>query len=502
MKPSQNLFELIKSLNQSEKRYFKLNAASVRSGETNYIKLFLAIDAMEVYEEDLLLEQFKGTSLVKQLHVAKNYLYRIILKSLVGYHSNSSTTSKLLETLDFIEVLYGKGFYTQCEKMAVKGRKACREHELRSLELNFIEWQMKLELRKNNFTVLYEIISEENVALELIHETLDFKKQATKVFELAFQLGTIRDLSLLVPIKEKLEDPVFKKDDHLITREAQYYKYSALWHYANLTHDDAGAYDCAKKILALHDSKIGHPYSYIATLNNLCVILLRMGRIDECRNFALRLRSFCQELDPSKWESTCNTGLLMSYNIELAIYTATCDFNQVSDLVHPVDQLLQKVDILQRTLWHDLEYNLAYALFLSGNLDKSINFLTKLNNEPKSNVRIEIFVFSQLLFLVLHYELGNIKLIKNLIPPAISRIEKRTDLFRPVVTFLIFLEKYCGELEEVEHEDLLGQLMLDIKVQIQIEEDRTTQFFDMVSWIESKLLKQPFKDVMKHNIKQ
>ena len=45
-----NLFFLIKSLNQSEKRYFKLFCRTINV-ESNYIRLFEAIDKQEVYDE-------------------------------------------------------------------------------------------------------------------------------------------------------------------------------------------------------------------------------------------------------------------------------------------------------------------------------------------------------------------------------------------------------------------------------------------------------------------
>ncbi len=50
MKPSTELFQLIKSLSKSEKRYFKLTS-SLQSGEKNYMKLFDAIEAQYEYDE-------------------------------------------------------------------------------------------------------------------------------------------------------------------------------------------------------------------------------------------------------------------------------------------------------------------------------------------------------------------------------------------------------------------------------------------------------------------
>jgi len=52
MKPSNELFDLIKSLSKSEKRFFKLQS-SLQSGDKNYVRLFDCIDRMEEYDEEI-----------------------------------------------------------------------------------------------------------------------------------------------------------------------------------------------------------------------------------------------------------------------------------------------------------------------------------------------------------------------------------------------------------------------------------------------------------------
>ena len=49
MKPSAVLFDLIKSLTSSEKRYFKMYA-SLQKGNKNYKDLFNAIDSMQIFD--------------------------------------------------------------------------------------------------------------------------------------------------------------------------------------------------------------------------------------------------------------------------------------------------------------------------------------------------------------------------------------------------------------------------------------------------------------------
>ena len=58
MKPSIELFKLIKSLTKSEKRFFKLSS-SLQSGEKNYLKIFDAIEKQDEYVEEEIKTSFR-----------------------------------------------------------------------------------------------------------------------------------------------------------------------------------------------------------------------------------------------------------------------------------------------------------------------------------------------------------------------------------------------------------------------------------------------------------
>ena len=63
MKPSTELFDLIKSLTKSEKRFFKL-ASSLQTGDKNYLKIFDAIDRQSNYDENTIKGQFKNETFI------------------------------------------------------------------------------------------------------------------------------------------------------------------------------------------------------------------------------------------------------------------------------------------------------------------------------------------------------------------------------------------------------------------------------------------------------
>ena len=101
MKPSTELFKLIKSLSKSEKRFFKLTS-SLQTGEKNYLKIFDYIDKQAVYDEDALKKEFKGEIFIKHFPSEKNHLYKLILKSLRSFYSEQSVSSLLKQEIERI----------------------------------------------------------------------------------------------------------------------------------------------------------------------------------------------------------------------------------------------------------------------------------------------------------------------------------------------------------------------------------------------------------------
>merc|ERR1711974_480393 len=90
--------DLIKSLTKSEKRFFKLSS-SLQSGEKNYLKIFDAIEEQSEYNEEDIKEQFKNERFIKHFPSEKNHLYKLILKSLRSYHSDTSSSSILKQEI-------------------------------------------------------------------------------------------------------------------------------------------------------------------------------------------------------------------------------------------------------------------------------------------------------------------------------------------------------------------------------------------------------------------
>jgi hypothetical protein len=151
-KASDHLFQLIKSLNRSEKRYFSLYASRHTIGEkNNYVVLFEAIDKQKEYDEESILKQFKKEPFVNKFSISKARLYDVIMDSLTAFHSSSSIDAELKRDLHCAEILYKKTLYEQCAKLLSSAKKIAMRYEKHSSLLEISLWEKKL-LETENYS--------------------------------------------------------------------------------------------------------------------------------------------------------------------------------------------------------------------------------------------------------------------------------------------------------------------------------------------------------------
>ncbi|MCH5717561.1 hypothetical protein [Niabella hibiscisoli] len=122
------LFQLIKSLEKSEKRNLKLFVNRNSGSESlKSILLFDALDKMAEYDEALLLKKVPSVS-KQQLSNTKALLYRQILSSLRVLKDDRNVDMQLHEMMDNARLLYNKGLYHQTLKILERLKEFARTY--------------------------------------------------------------------------------------------------------------------------------------------------------------------------------------------------------------------------------------------------------------------------------------------------------------------------------------------------------------------------------------
>lgn len=177
MKPSTELFDLIKSLTKSEKRFFKLSS-SLQSGDKNYVKIFDTIDTQNEYDEEAIKTEFKDETFIQHFPSEKNHLYKLILKSLRNYYADQSISSILRQEIKNIEILLKKGLYKEGHKFLQRAKKLATEHEKFYYVFELINMEKQLleeDYESGEFTRdLNELVKEETEVIEKLRNLAEY----------------------------------------------------------------------------------------------------------------------------------------------------------------------------------------------------------------------------------------------------------------------------------------------------------------------------------------
>ena len=136
-----SLFQLIKSLEKSEKRNFKLYVKrNTDTEDLKIIQLFDALDKMNDYDEAQILK--KARSIKKQqLSNIKAHLYKQILSSLRLIKEEDNIDIRLHEQMDHARILFNKGLYLQSLKLLDKLKETARSYQ----QLTFLQQALFFE---------------------------------------------------------------------------------------------------------------------------------------------------------------------------------------------------------------------------------------------------------------------------------------------------------------------------------------------------------------------
>jgi len=150
-----------------------------------------------------------------------------------------------------------------------------------------------------------------------------------------------------------------------------------------------------------------------------------------------------------------------------------------------------------------MNYKVACLYFGAGNFNMSIRYLNKIINSSDIDFREDLHCFARILNLVCHFELGNFDVIKYYIISTYRFLLKKDDLHefqQLIMTFLKNLKFEISARDLIERFTKLKQSLLPL-VNSSYEK-RAFIYFDIISWLESKIEKRSVPDITRDKFNQ
>ena len=505
--PSRNtdtLFLLIKSLEKSEKRNFKLYVRrNSASEDLKTIQLFDALDKMKEYDELQLLKKNKSIK-KQQLSNIKAHLYKQILSSLRLIKNDDNIDLQLHEQMDQSRILFNKGLYLQCLKVLDKLKETARQYN----QLTYLQQALFFEKK---IEALYITRSMQNRADQLSAESNEVNEQlllVSRLSNLALQLyswyirhGHARNESDVKNIRIYFEQYLPAEASAPKGFYERLYLYQSYCWYAFIRQDFLQYYRYTQKWVDLFrenpDMIKVETASYIKAMHNLMGAhfdLLKPDKLNEC------IRDFEQFARSKLIKENDNNRILAYqylYTARINLYFLEGTFTKGLRMVPFLENMLKEygpyLDIHRVLVFY---YKIASLYFGSGNNEKAIDYLNRIINQ-KADLRTDLQCYSRLLHLIAHYELGNFDLLEYLIKSVYRYMAKMENLSKVEEEMFAFLRQsfHVGaHALKPEFEKLLIKLK---KYEGNSLESRAFAYLDVISWLESKISGVNVQDVIR-----
>lgn len=499
--PSQKLFQLIRSLNGTEKRYLKV-IMQERPGSNKYIRLFDAMARQDAFDEDALREQIYPGEPVESRKYSelKAYLYDWILKNLRAYDEESSIDFQLKGLLQSIRVLFKRARYEDCKELIVKAKKIARQYEDFISLIELLRWEKQIAYAEMNVSFfdheLSRIDQEEKTYLEQLSNASEYRNIFFKLYVSIRMNAFLRSEDKIAYLKSVVSQPLLQDIARARSHLARilYHRIYSLYYFSIL--DIHGFNASGKYLLDVMESQ---PFllkedmsEYIAALGNYtlsCGLLEEYDSVRECLNKFLLIKA-----------NTIDDRLKIhrhyySTKFSLCIYTG-----EFEEGLQALNRHFEELKQFGNAAFETSSFYFLYFYIYFGNrdYDKAQDYLNDWLNLPRSIERQDMQGLARIINLIIHYEMGNTLLLEHLLRSTYRFLQQKERLFEFERSILGFIRDVQKIRTRKELKDAFVYLQEHLVQLSQIPSEKAMLgYFDIIAWLDSKITGKPFAIVVK-----
>ncbi len=476
------LYELIHSLSKSEKRYFKLFCQREASG-AKYLTVFGVFEKQPVYQAEAIKHKLQAKNLGAQLHVTKNYLRQLILKSLRNFHSTISKDAEVKALLQNVEILFHKELFKLCSDELAKAERLCHDYELLGVEYELFNWKRKLAqaINPGDFNSFEQILSNQKTGLEKMNKSNEL-----------WQLGIASSKAISTGAKNpKVQWEQELKTTQTLDAKVMFY-YSWFLHLV-VQGESAVAEEKLIELLTLLEAQPNRLKEeagwYVSTLNNLLSLYAYQKKIDLAFALINKAKKVYDGLDIKTENKGLLKQVLRTYNLELEIVRSEKLFEDRLPFIERTEEFVNQyqgkmpIDYL-----HSFWFQFASIHFMRKDYSKSLNWINKLLNTRAKNARIDLQITARMLNLMVHLEQQNLFVLRYFVDSAKRYFKKQKQVQEYEKVLLQFFIT-MGRLPLLEYK----QAYRALKHTLFPEEGKSLvpegdlQSIDFKSWLETKV---------------
>jgi hypothetical protein len=505
-KVRESLYELIKSLTKTEKRYFKVHASRHTIGEENsYVRLFDYLEGLSAYNEDKLFAHFEGEAFLNRFSITKKRLYDQVLASLDAFHAATSVDAQLYRMLHSADILFSKTLYDQCERLLRSAEKLALKYDRQAILLEIARKQKRnfenQGYKEMTLTQLDELERSDELRLQQteLYDKLWFVK--SRLFMELNRKGVARTSEEKKHYEKILQSmPGALNETHGFDLHYLYNHIKSAYYFSQGCWQESKVH--LNSLLQLFEN---HPHmreerlsAYFSTLTNLVYVSEKLHRSLDSMHYLKLLKRIPLETDLTNREDLRIKLFASTVSIELELLTKRGDFEharkQLSFMEEGLHRYGDKMATARRSFIRLKMVSVCLGLKEWGLARK---LLSKLLNDAEIDEHQTHLVNAQLMGLLLDIETGNTELfsyaLKNL-QRFLKANERYSENEQIMLNSLNKIARASGELERQERWYALFE-----KLKQSDTLPATFEFMDLTAWAESRWKQCTFEEIVRSN---
>jgi hypothetical protein len=410
----------------------------------------------------------------------------------------------LRKTLSRVYVLFEKGLYDQCIKQLLKAKELALKHERFTQLLEVHGWERTLMMERLLIADFSKVSNEEEKTIEQIKNLSFYKKSYEQVSKLYAQIIYIRNEKENRIFTKIIYHPAFKEVDQATSLQAKIFFLKTLTKYYAAI-DDRKKYlyfaTYAVNLVEEHPSFAGqNVMQYIKLLNNLLATLNEHGKKEEYEKYLDKLKKI-----PSLYvqANTQKTKSIIVIRVIIRNYFNAVNsgkFDRALIEANEIEKILIKyhplISATHRTMFL---YQVAYMYFIHGDYKTALALTNEILISPLTSDKLFFHCFARLMSMIIHLQLDNFDVLKSQYKSNVrffTKYKKMYVLESIVFRFILAYLQTAGA--GGEFENLLIDFKKEIEMQLPPMEFKVLEYFDFISWTDSKLQKIPLKEILPH----
>ena len=490
------LFNLIKSLDKSEKRLFKVYVNRLSSNEDGlFLQLFAMMDKAEVLDDERLQKKLKLTS-KNQYSNLKRHLYSQIVKSLRLSNLSKRTSVSLREQMDYASILYAKGLYEQSLLFLERIKPQCLEANYMLQYLQILELQKKIESRhitrsrkvKNR---IENIVKESQDMRATISRTSALSDLSLNTQGLYIKHGFARNTKDedMCKIYFDSNAPVYRED------EASFYE-RVLWHQSNVWYH----YMCLNfKESLIHAKKWIDTFSdqsqmldydpdlYMRGMHYGLTNSFYIGSKDQFNELMLQYRNFRTKRRENFSENSRIIDFIYFNNAILNEIIINNDYSKFDlikkDLMDQLESFAPMLDQHRIIMFH---YKISMILLYEGKYSEALDYLNQIISTQEEPLRSDILCYSRLLHLLCHFGLNNFDLLPTLLNSVRNSFINNKIYTQSLEAMFVFLRKAIKAMNFGINDEIADLQAKWHKLFQSKYEELPLIYFDFENWLRSQ----------------